>query len=67
MEIDHILPHDLGGTDAFTNLQALHRHCHDQRHATLTAERGIHARNPAGEELGEGKLSRPILKAGEEE
>jgi hypothetical protein len=33
----------------------------------LTAERGIHARNPTGEELGEGKLSRPVLKAGEEE
>jgi RNA-directed DNA polymerase len=67
MEIDHILPHDLGGIDALANLQALHRHCHDQRHATLTAERGIHARNPTGEELGEGKLSRPVLKAGEEE
>ena len=32
LEIDHILPKRLGGTDTYSNLQVLHRHCHDQKH-----------------------------------
>lgn len=28
MEIDHIIPKKLGGTDEYSNLQLLHRHCH---------------------------------------
>jgi RNA-directed DNA polymerase len=32
LEIDHILPKRWGGTDTYTNLQVLHRHCHDQKH-----------------------------------
>jgi len=33
IEIDHWIPRSLGGDDRLSNLRALHRHCHDQRHA----------------------------------
>ena len=33
LELDHIIPKRLGGTDARTNLQVLHRHCHDRKTA----------------------------------
>jgi RNA-directed DNA polymerase len=29
MEVDHIIPRSHGGSDTYTNLQLLHRHCHD--------------------------------------
>ncbi|NEP10227.1 MAG: RNA-dependent DNA polymerase [Symploca sp. SIO2C1] len=29
MEIDHIVPTSIGGKDWYTNLQLLHKHCHD--------------------------------------
>jgi 5-methylcytosine-specific restriction endonuclease McrA len=29
MEVDHIIPRAKGGQDIYTNLQLLHRHCHD--------------------------------------
>lgn len=31
MEIDHIIPRKLGGTDEYKNLQLLHRHCHHRK------------------------------------
>jgi RNA-directed DNA polymerase len=31
LEIDHIVPRSEGGTVEITNLQVLHRHCHDQK------------------------------------
>jgi RNA-directed DNA polymerase len=31
VEIDHVIPKSLGGKDEYTNLQALHRHCHDTK------------------------------------
>ena len=34
IEIDHWIPRSLGGDDRLSNLMALHRHCHDKRHAT---------------------------------
>ena len=34
IEIDHLIPRSLGGDDQLSNLIALHRHCHDQRHAS---------------------------------
>jgi RNA-directed DNA polymerase len=33
LEIDHILPRAQGGKDESTNLQLLHRHCHDVKSA----------------------------------
>jgi RNA-directed DNA polymerase len=34
LEVDHIVPPSFGGDDAYTNLQLLHRHCHDVKSAT---------------------------------
>jgi RNA-directed DNA polymerase len=31
IEVDHIIPKAKGGKDIYTNLQALHRHCHDTK------------------------------------
>ena len=36
LEIDHIIPKNLGGRNEYKNLQILHRHCHDAK----TAEDG---------------------------
>ncbi|MGK7939550.1 MAG: group II intron reverse transcriptase/maturase [Crocosphaera sp.] len=33
METDHITPKSLGGQGVYSNLQLLHRHCHDQKTA----------------------------------
>jgi RNA-directed DNA polymerase len=33
LERDHMLPTALGGKDNYSNLQLLHRHCHDQKTA----------------------------------
>lgn len=32
-EVDHIVPKEHGGKDAYYNLQLLHRHCHDVKTA----------------------------------
>jgi len=34
VEVDHIIPKSLGGKDADSNYQLLHRHCHDIKTAT---------------------------------
>ena len=49
IEIDHITPRSEGGTNELSNLFALHRHCHDQRHAK-EHERGTHNRSHQAEE-----------------
>jgi hypothetical protein len=33
IEVDHIIPRHLGGSEKMINLQALHRHCHDSKTA----------------------------------
>lgn len=33
IEIDHIIPKTKGGKQTWDNLQALHRHCHDEKTA----------------------------------
>jgi RNA-directed DNA polymerase len=43
IEIDHIQPKTKGGKDKWDNLQALHRHCHDEKTA-IDLQSGI---NPA--------------------
>jgi RNA-directed DNA polymerase len=55
LEIDHILPRQLGGTDELSNLWVLHRHCHDQRHAASQAG-GLPVKNATTEELDEEKI-----------
>lgn len=49
IEIDHITPRKDGGTDELSNLFALHRHCHDQRHAKKQ-EQGTHDKSRSTEE-----------------
>jgi RNA-directed DNA polymerase len=39
IEIDHITPKSEGGGEELSNKFALHRHCHDQRHAKYGSER----------------------------
>ena len=39
IEIDHITPKSEGGDEELSNKFALHRHCHDQRHAKDGTER----------------------------
>jgi len=31
IEVDHLIPRALGGKDEYMNLQAFHRHCHDEK------------------------------------
>jgi RNA-directed DNA polymerase len=38
IEIDHMIPSTMGGGEELSNKAALHRHCHDQRHARHEAE-----------------------------
>ncbi|MFE1743745.1 HNH endonuclease [Coleofasciculus sp. H7-2] len=33
-EVDHVIPTSRGGKDVYSNLQLLHRHCHDSKSAT---------------------------------
>lgn len=40
IEVDHIIPRNMGGKDEYKNLQLLHRHCHDRK----TAEDGSAAK-----------------------
>jgi RNA-directed DNA polymerase len=46
IEIDHMVPLRLGGNNQPSNLMALHRHCHDQRHAQMRVG-GSHDNDPS--------------------
>lgn len=61
MEVDHFIPRRLGGTDDLSNLQALHRHCHDQRHAQL-ARAGIRDKDQMTEEPCAEKSASTVLE-----
>jgi len=66
IEVDHVRPHVGGGATDLTNMQLLHRHCHDQKSvldgsATRRIGRGLHARNRAAEEPDAAKVARPVL------
>jgi RNA-directed DNA polymerase len=61
IEIDHIVPKSAGGGDELSNKCALHRHCHDQRHAQHP-ETGIHDKNHIVEEPDDAKATCPVLK-----
>jgi RNA-directed DNA polymerase len=60
MEIDHVRPKTQSGTDARTNLQLLHRHCHDRK--TARDQRGAHDQRHAVEEPCDRKLTSTVLK-----
>jgi RNA-directed DNA polymerase len=60
IEIDHLTPRIQGGGEELRNKCALHRHCHDQRHARRV--KGTHDKGQITEEPDDGKLSRPVLK-----
>ena len=62
MEVDHIIPKELRGTDAIYNLQLLHRHCHDIKTARDIGEQGAYDKRQVAEEPDEPKGSRPVLK-----
>ncbi len=61
MEIDHVLPQSEGGSHLYSNLQLLHRHCHDNKTRRDLARSAL-SRHCIVEELDEGKLSRLVLK-----
>jgi RNA-directed DNA polymerase len=60
IEIDHITPKSQGGGEALSNKCALHRHCHDQRHAQRV--NGTHDKGQITEEPDDANVSRPVLK-----
>jgi len=61
IEIDHIVPKSAGGGDELSNKYALHRHCHDQRHAQHP-ETGTHDKSHIIEEPDDAKATCPVLK-----
>jgi len=61
IEIDHITPRSQGGGEEISNKFALHRHCHDQRHAKRQAN-GIYDKDQMTEEPCEVNVSRTVLK-----
>ncbi len=67
IEVDHVVPRSRGGSHDLTNMQALHRHCHDRKSATdgsLAHRRqsGIHDKDRVTEEPDDANVSRPVLK-----
>jgi RNA-directed DNA polymerase len=67
IEVDHVRPRSLGGAHELANMQALHRHCHDQKTAADGAlpgrhRRGVHDKDHVAEEPDEAKASCPVLK-----
>lgn len=65
IELDHIIPKSLGGKEETNNLQALHRHCHDQKTAKDASGKvggqGIHDKDSSAEEPDDEKSSCPVL------
>lgn len=61
MEVDHVLPRSQGGSSLYSNLQLLHRHCHDNKTRSDLKRCALSGRCIV-EELDEGKLSRLVLK-----
>ncbi|NES80233.1 MAG: group II intron reverse transcriptase/maturase [Moorea sp. SIO2B7] len=58
-EIDHILPKSQGGKEKYSNLQLLHRHCHDRK---TTRNFSANDNSQVTEEPCEVKVSRTVLK-----
>ena len=68
IEIDHIRPSSQAGPHTLTNMQALHRHCHDRKSARdgsyQRSATGAHDTSRQTEEPDDANVSRPVLKAG---
>lgn len=62
IEHDHIQPISLGGKRKFDNIQALHRHCHDQKTSLDGSLSGSHDKGMFSEEPDEVKVSCPVLE-----
>jgi RNA-directed DNA polymerase len=60
IEIDHRVPTSQGGSNLLSNKQALHRHCHDQKHSDRPSLWGIGANDHMPEEPDEVNVSRPV-------
>lgn len=60
IEIDHITPKSEGGGEELSNKFALHRHCHDNRHARRIS--GTYDKGCITEEPCDGKLSCTVLE-----
>jgi RNA-directed DNA polymerase len=62
IEIDHIQPTSNGGKRKLDNLQALHKHCHDQKTARDGSLNSSYDKGMIIEEPDEVKVSCPVLK-----
>jgi RNA-directed DNA polymerase len=62
IELDHIQPISLGGKRKLDNIQALHRHCHDQKTARDGSLSSSHDKGMFSEEPDEVKVSCPVLE-----
>jgi RNA-directed DNA polymerase len=61
-EVDHIIPSSLGGDNGYSNLQLLHRHCHDHKTASDGSLGCTHEKGQVIEEPDEAKASSPVLQ-----
>ena len=61
MEVDHIIPKEMDGSDGIYNLQLLHRHCHDEKTLRNRRRRGTYDKRQVAEEPCEIKVSRTVL------
>ena len=64
IEVDHITPRSQGGKDNYSNIQLLHRHCHDTK-TTMDIKSPVgstHIKGQNTEEPDDAKVSRPVLK-----
>lgn len=69
LEQDHVIPRAQGGADTLTNLQLLHRHCHDRKTAMdkfqtdiLQRRGGTNDNSPQAEEPCEVNASSTVLE-----
>lgn len=60
IEIDHLTPKSQGGGEILSNKCALHRHCHDQRHAQCAV--GTYDKGRITEEPDDANVSCPVLE-----
>ena len=60
-EVDHIIPRSMGGESGYSNLQLLHRHCHDTKTSSDGSLGRTHEKGQVIEEPDEAKVSSPVL------